>query len=122
MLGHGSRDPQWVRCPAVTVRFGRFTADGAWRFSLRHWRHAGLTPILGSIQANAPYLPSSLGTDSGLSSNLDDPKQDATWCRGGSRMTRVSGAGYDLIYRDPRLWQWALDQQRPSAVDAWKDR
>ncbi|CAK9075019.1 unnamed protein product [Durusdinium trenchii] len=29
---------------------------------------------------------------------------------------------YDLIYRDPRLWQWALDQQRPSAVDAWKDR
>eukprot|EP00913_Durusdinium_trenchii_P004575 g4250.t1 len=22
---------------------------------------------------------------------------------------------YDLIYRDPRLWQWALDQQRPSA-------
>ena len=28
--------------------------------------------------------------------------------------------GYDLIYRDPRLWRWALTQQRPSAADAWQ--
>lgn len=27
--------------------------------------------------------------------------------------------GYDLIYRDPRLWQWTLAQRRPSAIKAW---
>lgn len=27
---------------------------------------------------------------------------------------------YDLIYRDPRLWQWALAQRRPIAIKAWQ--
>ncbi|CAE7824246.1 Ank2 [Symbiodinium sp. CCMP2592] len=31
----------------------------------------------------------------------------------------VGHASYDLIYRDPRLWQWVLSHQKPSAKDAW---
>ncbi|CAE7526104.1 Ank2 [Symbiodinium pilosum] len=31
----------------------------------------------------------------------------------------VGHASYDLIYRDPRLWQWALSHQKPSAKEAW---
>ncbi|CAE7462357.1 Ank2 [Symbiodinium natans] len=31
----------------------------------------------------------------------------------------VGHASYDLIYRDPRLWQWALSHRKPAAKDAW---
>ncbi|CAK0795416.1 unnamed protein product [Prorocentrum cordatum] len=31
----------------------------------------------------------------------------------------LNHASYDLIYRDPRLWAWALQHRRPEAVAAW---
>eukprot|EP00931_Biecheleriopsis_adriatica_P056928 TRINITY_DN33768_c0_g1_i1.p1 TRINITY_DN33768_c0_g1~~TRINITY_DN33768_c0_g1_i1.p1 ORF type:complete len:403 (-),score=81.34 TRINITY_DN33768_c0_g1_i1:22-1197(-) len=30
-------------------------------------------------------------------------------------------ASYDLIYRDPRLWTWALAQHRPEATALWRN-
>ncbi|CAJ1370382.1 unnamed protein product [Effrenium voratum] len=32
----------------------------------------------------------------------------------------VGHGSYDLIYRDPRLWQWALAHSRPSAAQEWQ--